>query len=155
MVSISQHLIRSQELTTAKKFTPNKTSGYDYKNTYIDNGSSSGRMLKLPISLKSPNKQKILCPLGNKEFTHWNSVQVNSLYYTDLLLDWRVDRGWLLFNEAGLLLRCNRHLCLHRHSLPSLADFVSGDGDEKTQWYLSFCLHFCNWRPRNFTLESV
>ena len=58
-------------------------------------------------------------------------MQVNSLYDNDLLSDWRVDRGWLLFDEAGLLLRCNRHLCLHRHSLPSLADFVSGDGDEK------------------------
>ena len=69
--------------------------------------------------------------MGNKEITNWKSVQINSLYDTDPISDWRIDRGWLLFDEAGLLLRCNRHLCLHCHSLPSLADFVSGDGDEK------------------------
>ena len=133
MVSILQHLIRSQELTKTTKSTLNKTTGHDHVNTDVDMGISSERMLKLPMSLKSPNKQEMLCPLGNKEITNWKSVQINSLYDTDPISDWRIDRGWLLFDEAGLLLRCNRHLCLHRHSLPSLADFVSGDGDEKTQ----------------------
>ena len=103
MVSILQHLIRSQELTKTTKSTLNKTTGHDHENTDMD----------------------------NKEITNWKSVQINSLYDTDSISDWRIDRGWLLFDEAGLLLRCYRHLCLHRHSLPSLADFVSGDDNEE------------------------
>ena len=138
MVLILQHLIRSQELTKTTKSTLNKTTGHDHENRDMDMGISSKRMLKLPMSLKSPNKQYIPCPLDNKEITNWNSLQVNSLYDTDPPSDWRVDRGWLLFDEAGLLLRCYRHLCLHRHSLPSLADFVSGDGYEKNTMMIIF-----------------
>ena len=64
MVSILQHLIRSQELTKTTKSTRNKTTGHDHENTDMDMGISWGRTRSSWVN----------CALRDEEAVYWVSV---------------------------------------------------------------------------------